>query len=124
MGNGPTKERRIEAAMALAGLDFDTLAERIATKNYGSRTLRRLANPKDTARPPRGPDLAVIAKACGVSEAFWTVDFSTLEEPDLRDQVSVLEQQVADLQDASQQALQAIEELQRRDRPEERPEDG
>lgn len=92
---GPTKEQRIEAAMALAGIDFDELAKRIATKNYGSRTLRRIADPDDTGRPPRGPDLALIARACCVSEAFWTIDFSELEEPSLRDDLNRLDDRLS-----------------------------
>ncbi|MEJ7786414.1 MAG: hypothetical protein WKF96_16545 [Solirubrobacteraceae bacterium] len=85
---GPTKEQRIAAAMALAGVDFKELARRIATKNYGARTLQRIANADDVDRPPRGPDLVLIGAACGVSDAFWTIDFSELEEPSLHDEVS------------------------------------
>lgn len=97
MDDPPTLERRIKAAMELAGLDYDTLAERINTQNYGASTLRNIANPNHP-REARFADLIVIARACRVSEAFFRVDFLELEEPSLRAEVSRLR---ADLEELS-----------------------
>ena len=117
----PTIEGRIKAAMELAGLDFPALAARIATPNYGERTLRKIAEPNDHERPARTPDLHLIGRACGVSDAFWTIDFSRLEddEPALRDQLRALEARFDQLaaNTASQMAQQeqALQEHRERD---------
>lgn len=74
-----------------------TLADRIATQNYGASTLRNIANPNHP-REARFADLIVIARACRVSEAFFRVDFLELEEPSLRAEVSRLR---ADLEELS-----------------------
>lgn len=87
----PTREDRLKAALALAGLPLSgdagwiTLAERIATPGYGYKTLKNMADPENTTtRAPTDTDLYVIGRACGVSEAFWTVDFAQLGEADVR----------------------------------------
>lgn len=102
MDDWPTIEQRISAAMALAGLDDEGLSKKIAAngsakKGYSARTIERIRNPKVTARVAEDPDLAVIAKACGVSPAFWTVDFRQLEEPSLQVAVSELQADVKKL---------------------------
>jgi hypothetical protein len=97
MDDQPNIERRIRAAMELAGLSFIALAKRIATPNYGERTLRNMVNEAFTDRVASRADLALIGRACGVSDAFWTVDFRELEEPSLREEVTALSDQLADL---------------------------
>ena len=112
----PTIERRIRAAMALAGLDWDGLAKRINMRNYGSKTLQNMVSESFAGRVPRPGDLILIARACGVSEAFWHVDFAALDEPTLRVDVSRLradlEELSADLEGLSRTVVQKAAELQ------------
>lgn len=103
---GPSHEQRILAAMAIAGfvsklsrgtVDFDALAERIDAPKYGARTLRRIADPDDTDRAVTETDLMVIGAACGVSPAFWTVDFETIGLPNhvgLAEKVEALDREM------------------------------
>ena len=60
-------ERRIRAAMWLAGLDFDQLAEKISLPKLGATTLRKL----DATRATR-LQLQPIADACDVPYEFFT----------------------------------------------------
>lgn len=112
----PSIERRIKAAITLAGLDFQQLADRINSNGYGERTLRRIADEHDPDRRPRASDLHVIAKACGVSDAFWTIDFSALAEPDLREEISELRDELEALALVVAQQAQQLRELHDRDR--------
>jgi hypothetical protein len=91
----PTTEQRIKAAMELAGLNWEGLAERIGTPNYGPKTLYNMASPSFTGRVPRSADLHIIGRACGVSDAFWTVDFSKIEATDLRAEVRALDDRLS-----------------------------
>lgn len=106
----PTLERRIKAAMALAGLDWDGLAERIDTPNYGPKTLYNIASETFEKRSARSADLHIIGKACGVSDAFWTIDFRELQEPVLRDELTRLSQRVDEI--AAQAAADAARQAQ------------
>jgi hypothetical protein len=104
MGDGPTIERRIRAAMTLAGLENEAaLATRIATKGYSARTLYRMLDPTDKKRPVRDTDLVAIGKACGVSDAFWTVDFQRIQalpdEAALAEKVEQLDRHMAVVMD-------------------------
>lgn len=110
----PTTEQRIKAAMALAGLDWDSLADRIGTPGYGAKTLKNMADPNNTTtRAPTDTDLLVIGSACGVSNAFWTVDFSALgvDQP-LRAKFSALEERFDALaaETAAQMAAQMVQQ--------------
>lgn len=73
-------ERRIRAAMWIAGLEFEDLAQRIDTPNLGIHTLRRL----NASKKPKATKLHLdaIAEACGVTTAFFSVDFSQLQATD------------------------------------------
>jgi hypothetical protein len=128
MEDQPSIEQRIKAAMALAGIDYDEMADRIAAKKYGARTLRRIADPDDPNRTPQGPDLHVIARACRVSDAFWTVDFRHLEAPDLRAEVRLLEERfedgLANALDAVARLKQELQAHREMDHPETRTGDG
>lgn len=67
----------MRAAMALAGLTVEELASRIATRGYGTKTLYNMqsdANDRDIT--PR--DIPVLARACDIDEAFFTIDFTDL----------------------------------------------
>lgn len=93
----PIIEHRIKAAIELAGLTYETLANRIATPNYGAKTLQNIASPSFKSRVASDGDLLLIARACGVSDAFWTVDFRTLEDESLRAEVSDLRRELRKL---------------------------
>ena len=58
-------EQRIRAAMALEGLNYPKLAERINTEGLGEHVLRNLANPNHRRRA-RAHELRLIAEACRV----------------------------------------------------------
>lgn len=113
-----TVERRIRAAMVLAGIDFDELARRVDQSGMASRTLRGMATPEDP-QVPQPHHLRYIAAACGLSPAFFTVDFSSLgdlpvEEPEwaesLRQRMDRLEDEWSSAQlDALGAALAALQ---------------
>lgn len=69
-------ERRIRAAMTLAGLDFKELAERIGQRALGESTLRRL----NAQSSLTSFHYTAIAEACEVSPSFFTIDFNRLPE--------------------------------------------
>jgi hypothetical protein len=97
-------ERRIRAAMTLAGVDFKGLADRIAERNLSESTLRRLG--ADEPRATR-VHLRAIAEACELPyEFFTTADFSELaagtvtpiRDDDLATQLQALTERVDGLQ--------------------------
>lgn len=93
-------ERRIRAAMTLAGIDsFEDLARRIDSRNLGATTLRKLNDNVRASLPRRA-----IADACGLPYQFFTVDFRRLSElaqaaaSDAQpERLDALEQQVSQL---------------------------
>jgi hypothetical protein len=101
-------ERRIRAAMALADLDFDELAERIDTKGLGERTLRKLADPADS-RGARPHELRLIAEACGVPDWFVAEGFARQGSP-IEGRVAQLEAGTASLLKAVEIALDGLED--------------
>lgn len=93
----PPVKRRIRAAMVLADLDFQTLADRIDTRGLRARTLRKLADENDD-RAPRTFELDLIADACDTPRWFlahgWTAA-PAAEEPD---RFADLERRMGDLE--------------------------
>lgn len=93
-------ERRLRAAMALAGMDFPALAKALGRQGMGARMLRYWADPEDT-RTPQPHHLRYIAEACNISPAFFTVDFGAIEHDaatstdELGERVRRLEAEVA-----------------------------
>lgn len=82
--DAPPIGRRIKAAMALAGLTIEDLADRIDQRGLGARTLRKLQD-DDDSREARTWELREIAKACDVPEWFLTSSaIPTYETPDTR----------------------------------------
>lgn len=117
----PTTERRIRAAMALAGLNFQRLAERIGTPNYGAKTLANLASEHHTQRQPRPADLHIIGRACGVSDAFWTTDFGKLQDRQVADELNEIRDELEALALVVAQQAQQLRELRDQDHRREPP---
>ncbi len=115
----PTIERRIEAALALRGMKRADLS-RVLGRGYSERNLARIVS-STTPREADDRDLRTIAKACRVSDAFWTVDFTELEEASLRATVTDLRHGLRELTSQVAQHRRALRELLGRD-PEEEPE--
>jgi hypothetical protein len=70
--------RRIKAARALGGFgSVAALVEAIGEPGLGVRTLGKI---EAGEREPRPWQLALIARECGVSEAFFSADLATLAE--------------------------------------------
>jgi transcriptional regulator with XRE-family HTH domain len=88
----PPLEQRIRASMALAGLSYLELAERIRTEGLGEHVLRNLANPNHR-RQGRPHELRLIAEACNVPYWFLSEGFSEPAAAD--DRVAELEAQMA-----------------------------
>jgi hypothetical protein len=87
-------KRRMKAAIALAGITVEELAERIDRRGYGAKTHYNLQG-EAGGRPILAQDQEVIAKACGLSPAFFTIDFSKLQAPADEDRIATLERQMA-----------------------------
>jgi hypothetical protein len=87
-------KRRMKAAIALAGITVEELAERIDRRGYGAKTLYNMQG-EAGGRPILAQDQEVIAKACGLSPAFFTIDFSKLQAPADEDRITTLERQMA-----------------------------
>lgn len=86
--------RRMRAAMALAGLTVKQLAARIDGRGYSDKTLNNMLG--DRLRPIEPRDFPVLAQACGLTPAFFTIDFSTIaDDPALAERVEALERQMA-----------------------------
>lgn len=88
--------RRIRAARALAGITVDELSGRLDGQRLSTKTLGNIERGDRDARPM---ELRAIAAACGVSYAFFTVDFSTLpegigQEGSLHHRIALLEELV------------------------------
>lgn len=73
--------RRLIAARALADITVKELAVRIQeaghTRGYSADNLGLMERGK---RPIQPQNIAVLAEACGVSPAFFTVDFAGLDD--------------------------------------------
>jgi hypothetical protein len=70
-------ERRIRAAMELAGVEsVAELARRIDTRGLGARTLRKFQDPNDP-REPRPHELSAIAKALDLPDGLLSLDERT-----------------------------------------------
>lgn len=88
--------RRMRAALALADLTIEELSERIGRRGYGDKTLYNMQG--ETGKRPILPqDIEVISKACGISPAFFSIDFSDLPDTTTVDRLTALEKQVSDL---------------------------
>ena len=68
----------MKAARALAGITVEQLADRIAARGYGSKTLYNMERGE---RPITPNDYRVVARACDLPEQFFTFDFSRLGDP-------------------------------------------
>lgn len=89
--------RRIRAARVLAGLErVDDLADLIDTQGLRRDTLYSIEAGK---RPVRPHELRMIAEACGLPYAFFTVDFAALEEGTPDDRFARLEDMIAGVND-------------------------
>jgi transcriptional regulator with XRE-family HTH domain len=109
--------RRLVAARVLAGLGQVELAERIKAmgyaRGYSARTIGDMERGETSIQPQSIP---VLAEACDVTPAFFSIDFRTLEEPDegdddLQARLTVLEaQQIEDAVRLAQleEAVQAL----------------
>jgi hypothetical protein len=109
-------KRRMKAALALAGITIEELAARINRRGYGTKTLYNMQGGKG-ARPILPADQEVIARACGLSPAFFTIDFADLPDTELSDRVAALESDLERLSpilkepDALDALLQALGDL-------------
>jgi hypothetical protein len=117
--------RRMRAAMALAGIpNVPELAKRCADLGYedgfSKGTLETMHSGKRTIRTS---ETIVLAEVCGLPAAFFSVDFATLAEPDLRQEVQTLKEQVSDLMQAALRAERAIGEWERTGRLRAEPKD-
>jgi transcriptional regulator with XRE-family HTH domain len=90
--------RRVKAARALAGISVKELAERINQEGLGERTLRALEG--DAGRAWRPMELQAVAQACGLPYEFFTVDFSSVFDRELRvdDRLDELERRLRRLE--------------------------
>jgi hypothetical protein len=113
--------RRIQAAQALGGYSsVERLAEGLAERDSRVK-LKRLRALWRGEKPAIGKELAEIAGACDLPEAFFTVDFRRLDEiagptplDAVQDEVRDLQDQVAALREGlAQLAVHAAEEQQR-----------
>lgn len=86
-------KRRMKAALALAGIGVEELAQRINLRGYGAKTLYNMQG-ETGARPILPRDQEVIARACGLSPAFFTIDFGQIPADTITDRLHRLEQQV------------------------------
>lgn len=76
------RRRRLLAARTLAGLGQKELAAKLRKMGYSRGYSARTIGDMERGETPIQPQsIAVLAKGCGVTPAFFTVDFSTLEEP-------------------------------------------
>lgn len=94
----------------LAGIaSANALAERIGARGLAGVTIRKIEAGTRAVRPH---ELREIARACGLPEAFFTVDFDVLEafggESDLEDRLvdRVTERVLARLRDDEQRRAQ------------------
>lgn len=75
--------RRLIAARALAGLTVKQLAAEIQarghTRGYSAENIGLMERGR---RPIQPQNIPVLAAACGLSPAFFSVDFSSLEDQD------------------------------------------
>ena len=87
--------RRLKAAREIAGLTALELAERLP---WGKTSISNMETGK---RPILDHEVRSLAHACGVPPLFFfSVDFSELQEPDLRDELADLRQQISGLRAA------------------------
>lgn len=85
--------RRVKAAMALADVGWDELAQRIDQPNLGVTTLRTTAEFRPYV-------LAAIAEACGVREDFFELPLVADTAPDLEGDIADLRESVGNLAQA------------------------
>lgn len=118
---------RIEAGY---GERIDDLADRLRelghVKGWSAETLGAMQRGYHSNRDPRPiqpQEITVLAEACGVSPAFFDIDLAKLAPPDVHAELATLKAQIADLQDGALRAVQAIEELRGKGRPEAPPGD-
>lgn len=105
--------RRVKAARALAAFTVTDLAKALPDDaKLGARTLRTLEG--DSApRSFRRHELDLIARATGISAAFFDVDFSTLGEPagDEDDRLARLEDMLTGTRQLAEDALARVSAL-------------
>ncbi|HTJ61554.1 MAG TPA: helix-turn-helix transcriptional regulator [Candidatus Saccharimonadales bacterium] len=117
--------RRMIAARTVAGLDQAALVAKIKelgyTRGWGKTTISSMESGGRTIQPEEIP---VLARACGVDELFFYLDFAQLEEPDVREAVAQLEDrvsggfaQIANEMARLEQSLQEHREVGHREEP-------
>lgn len=91
--------RRLIAARSLADITVRQLAERIQqaghVRGYSADNLGLMERGR---RPIQPQNIPVLAEACGLPTAFFTIDFARLDEapPDLTRRIEEMEAQQAD----------------------------
>lgn len=92
---------RIEAGY---GDNIEDLRERLVELGYddgwSAATLGAMERGRDSRKKPRAirpEEVPVLAEACGVAPAFFHIDFSQLDKPDLRQAIKDLRTDLADL---------------------------
>lgn len=78
----------MKAALQLGGMTVELLAEKLAATGhakYSAKTLYSMQNGNKGKRVISPQEGRMIADACGISRAFFTVDFTDLDEPAERD---------------------------------------
>lgn len=118
--------RRLKAAREIAGL---TAVELTKLVPWGKTSISDMETGK---RPIFDHEVAPLAHACGLPPLFFfTADFSELQEPDVRDELVALREQISGLRaavaDASAgvaQNAQALRAHREEGHPKQDPEDG
>lgn len=78
MGSGWTTARRVKAARALAGYRNTGALAADLGPGLSDKTLRKIESERDP-RQAKPHELEMIARACGLTPAFFSVDFAQLE---------------------------------------------
>lgn len=118
---------RLVAAMAIAGnLTVEALFKRLTELGYTSGrgfSFDQVKDMRSGRRAIYNQDIPILAEACGLPDLFFYIDFATLAEPTLREDVEMLKVQVANLTQTALRAERAIGEWERMDRPAGQPKD-
>jgi transcriptional regulator with XRE-family HTH domain len=87
---------RMRAARAIAGLTVKELAARVADAGHADGLSARVLGEMERGnRVIKPSEIPILAEACGLPAAFFSVDFATLEEPTLRAEVDYLRSEIA-----------------------------
>lgn len=95
--------RRFKAALAYAGLSVPQVAERITDEpNLSASTLYDVQQRRRNRSPLLSPgERAAVAQACGLPDAFFTIDFAQLNgQASVDSRLDAIEAQVRQLEEA------------------------